>query len=120
MKFDVRIAKVLDAWSNLRPAKSFAGLTLDEFKAALKASLDAREAVTAAETSYTAAIVKRDNADLAARQLLTRVIAGVIADKDEGDNGELYKAMGYVRRAERNSGLTRRQEEREVPQPLAA
>src|SRR5688572_1900320 len=120
MKFDVRIAKVLDAWSSLRPAKSFAGLTLDEFKAALKVSLDAREAVTAAETSYTAAIVKRDNADTAVRQVLTRVVAAVVADQAEGDNGELYKAMGYTRRDERNSGLTRRAREKEVTQPLAA
>lgn len=119
MKFDVRFAKVLDAWSNLRPSKSFAGMTLDEFKAALKASLDARDAVTAAETSHTAAIVKRDNADMAVRQVLTRVVAAVVADETEGDNGELYKAMGYTRRTERASGLTRRVREKEV-QPLAA
>jgi hypothetical protein len=47
-------------------------------------------------------------------------VAGVVADPEEGDNGEFYKLMGYVRRAERDSGLMRRKEEKEVPQPLAA
>ena len=33
---------------------------------------------------------------------------GVRADPDEGEDGELYAAMGYVRTSERSTGLARR------------
>ena len=36
------------------------------------------------------------------------VVAGVIADPTEGANSALYEAMGYVRKSERKSGLTRK------------
>lgn len=121
VKIDDRLAMVLESWTNLRATKSFAGLNLEEFKAAIKPSLDAREAVTVADNNYTAAIVLRDNADVAARRIVNRVVAAVVADKDEGDNGELYKAMGYVRRSERNSGLTRSKSKgKKEAAPLAA
>lgn len=33
------------------------------------------------------------------------------ADPDEGDDGEVYVAMGYVRKRDRKSGLTQRKRE---------
>ena len=51
--------------------------------------------------------VQRDNADAVSLPTVQRVVAAVIADEVEGNDGELYKAMGYVRRTERASGLTR-------------
>lgn len=117
-----RIANVVDAWSNLRPTRAFAGMTLDEFKAVVQPSLDARDDMTVAKNSFTAAMVRRDNADAAARRVILRVIAAIVADEQEGDNGELYAAMGYVRRDERASGLHRapKDEEKEVSLPQAA
>ena len=35
------------------------------------------------------------------------MVNAVKGDPEEGDNGELYEAMGYVRRSERSSGLHR-------------
>ena len=83
-------------------------MTLDEFKTAVKPSLDARSAIDLAETNLSVAITQRDNADVASLPLTLRVVDTIIADKDEGPNGEVYKELGYVRRNDRASGLTRR------------
>jgi hypothetical protein len=37
-----------------------------------------------------------------------RIVNAVKGDPEEGEDGELYSAMGYVRRSDRSSGLTRR------------
>lgn len=102
-----RLTKAVEAWSNLRPTKSFAGLSLAEFKAAIQASLDARADIIAADDMSANAKVRRDNADAVSLPIADRVISGVLADAEEGNNGELYAAMGYVRKRDRASGLTR-------------
>ena len=102
-----QITRVLQAWETLRPTKSFAGMTLAQFKAKLQPSLAARAALTALDAQMTAAKDQRDEADkvsLAAAQLVVNAVKG---DPDEGENGELYEAMGYVRKSERASGLHR-------------
>ena len=35
------------------------------------------------------------------------MVNAVKGDPDEGEDGELYEAMGYVRKSERRSGLSR-------------
>jgi hypothetical protein len=102
-----RITNVIDAWTRLRPTKSFAGLTLAEFKAAVQPSLDTRAAHVDAVQQTADAAAQRDNADAASLPVVDRVVAGVVADQDEGYNGELFQAMGYVRKRDRASGLTR-------------
>ena len=58
-----RITTMVEVWSQLRPTKSFFGMTLAEFKAAMTSSLDARTAIDQAETSLSVAITQRANAD---------------------------------------------------------
>ena len=53
------------------------------------------------------------------------IVHGVKGDLEEGEDGELYAAMGFVRKSLRSSGLTRRrqqeaQKEGEKPQKGAA
>jgi len=38
-----KLQKVIDAWTTLRPTKSFSGMTLEQFKAKVKPSLDLRQ-----------------------------------------------------------------------------
>ena len=102
-----KIDQVTNAWQTLRPAKSFAGLTLDQFKAKMQPSLDARATIAALENQMIAAQDQRDAADDAALATILQVVSGVKADATEGDNSELYEAMGYVRKSERASGLSR-------------
>lgn len=102
-----KIEKVAEAWETLRPTKSFAGYTLEQFKAAIKPSADARTLIGKLETQLTAAQNHRDDADLASLEIIKLVVNAVKGDPQEGDNGDLYETMGYKRASERSSGLTR-------------
>jgi hypothetical protein len=55
-----------------------------------------------------AAIVARDNADRESAVMADRLVAAFVAEEEEGYNGVLYAKLGYVRKANRKSGLTRR------------
>ena len=116
---ETHLTKILAAWSALRPTASFGGLTLEQFKAAIQPSLDARSAMVEAMSQFTAAMVQRDNADAAALRIAEQVAAGVVANPQESNDGELYRAMGYVRKSERASGLTRKGVSANAAQPSA-
>src|SRR6266545_741640 len=102
-----RIRTFTSAWETLKPAKTFAGMTLDQFKAKVKPSLDARVTVAALDDQLSAAISARDDADKASSATMALVVNGVKADLEEGEDSALYEAMGYVRKSERKSGLKR-------------
>lgn len=104
----VRIKRVLGSWATLSPEKTFGGMTLAQFQAALQPCFEARDELRALESTFTSALNRRDDADAAALALIQRVVSGVRADPSEGDDGGLYDAMGYVRRSVRRSGLHRR------------
>ena len=105
-EYGEKIATVVKAWGDLRKTKSFAGMTLDQFKAAIKPSLDARDALGTLADQTTAALVERDDADAASMKQVLNVVNAVKGDITEGEDGELYAAMGYVRKSERKSGKT--------------
>ena len=102
-----KLQEVVSAWETLRPTKSFGGYTLAQFKDKIKPSLDARASISTLENQLLAAQNTRDDADKASLSALLLVVNAVKGDPEEGDNGELYEAMGYVRRSERSSGLHR-------------
>jgi len=104
---EARITEVLNAWETLRPAKTFAGFTLAQFKAKVKTSTDARVSIGALENQLMAAQNQRDEADKASMAAISLVVNAVKGDPEEGEDGELYEAMGYVRKSERKSGLSR-------------
>ena len=103
-----KIASVLKAWADLRPAKSFAGMTLAQCTAKIQPSLDARATIGKLEDQMTAALVERDTADVESVKIILLVVNAVKGDVTEGEDGELYEAMGYVRKSERASGLTKK------------
>ena len=105
-----KLDKIIKAWTDLRPAKKFGGMTLDEFKVKVKPVYDSRDAISRLENQMTAAIDLRDKADKAASPQVQLVVNGVKADPDEGEDGEVYEAMGYVRKSERQSGLTKKKQ----------
>ena len=105
---DAKIAAILKAWKELRPAKTFAGMTLAQFTAKIQPSLDAREHIDDLEEDMTAALVVRDTADVESNKQILLVVNAVKGDPTEGEDGELYAAMGYVRKSDRASGLTKK------------
>jgi hypothetical protein len=101
-----KLATVLKAWKELRPAKSFAGMTLAQFTTKVQPSLDARTQLDALGEQIIAATVERDDADVETNKQILLVVNAVKGDTTEGDDGELYAAMGYVRKSQRKSGKT--------------
>ena len=55
-----------------------------------------------------AAIAERNSADTVTMGMIRRVVSGVKAHELEGENGEMYRVLGYVLANERASGLSRR------------
>jgi hypothetical protein len=105
-----KIVTVTAAWTNLRPGKSFSGRSLEQFKAKMQASHDVRAVIANLEAQLEAAYTRLTTVDRASMDEIRVVVHGVRADNEEGDDGELYSAMGYVRRSQRSSGLTRRRD----------
>ena len=101
-----KLAAVLKAWKDLRPTKSFAGMTLAQFTTKVQPSLDARVLIDTLNNQLTAAMDERDTADVESMKQLLLVVNAVKGDPAEGEDGELYDAMGYVRKSERASGKT--------------
>ena len=99
---------MLNAWETLAPGKSFGGMTLAQFQAAAGPAQAARQQIEDLEDQLTQAIATRDTADEAFLAKAQLAINGVLADPTEGADSALYEAMGYTRKSERKSGLTRK------------
>ena len=99
---------MINAWESLAPTKSFGGLTLEQFKALADPAQTARGRISDLESQMTQAINDRDSADAAFLAKAQLVVSGVVADPTEGPDSSLYEAMGYTRKSERRSGLTRK------------
>jgi hypothetical protein len=98
-----RALAIVEAWGVHRPDKSFSRMTLEDFKKAIAPSSDARAEIKEADRLMRLAVKHRDAADTLLKKLVQRVVNGVKSDPDEGEDGELYAAMGYVPRTVRNS-----------------
>ena len=105
---EAKIERILTAWKTLAPAKSFGGMTLSQFEAAAQPARTARARIDELEDQRKQAIADREAADEAFAAKAQLVINGVLADPTEGADSALYEAMGYTRKSERRSGLTRK------------
>ena len=112
-----RIMTVLRVWGALRANRSFYGMTLEEFALRVKPSLDARAELDAIDERRNATAVRRDVADVDAMDVVQRIVNAIKADADEGEDGEVYAALGYVRKAHRAHGRPRNRPEVAVAQP---
>ncbi len=115
-----RLLRVIDAWTTLRPAKSFGGMTLEQFKAKVQPSLAAREQLTTLRTQATDSLIQRQQSDAATLGLTQLVVNAVKGDAEEGEDGPLYAAMGFVPKSLKRSGLTRKGQTLPVAQTPAA
>jgi hypothetical protein len=59
---------------------------------------------------------ERDTADVESNKQVLLVVNAVKGDPAEGEDGELYEAMGYVRKSERSTGKTNKTK----PAPVTA
>jgi len=103
-----KLQKLIDAWTTLRPTKSFAGMTLEQFKAQVQPSLAARGQLVTLSNQTTDNRTQRQQSDDASLALAQLVVNSVKGDPAEGENGSHYPAMGYIPKSARRSGLTRK------------
>ena len=94
-----KITTTTSAWEDLRPGKSFAGLTLVQFKAAMQPALDARTTISNLENLLSAASSARDDKDKEACEIIAKVVNAVVGETTEGSDSPLYEALGYVRKS---------------------
>ncbi len=99
---------MLNAWETLAPTKSFGGMTFAQFQAAIQPAQAARQRIDDLEDQLRQAQADRDRADADFLVKAQQVVAGVLADPTEDPDSALYEAMGYRRKSERKSGLTRK------------
>ena len=95
-KVAAKLQKVIDAWTTLRPTKSFSGLTLTQFQAQVQPSLAARDQLVTLSNQMTDSRTQRRLSDAASLTLAQQVVNSVKGDPAEGEDGPLYAAMGYV------------------------
>jgi hypothetical protein len=103
-----RLDRVTTAWERLAPEKSFGGMTLAQFRTATEPSRAARRELEGLDARAKQLQAERDHADEQSLAKTQLVINGVLADPTEGADSALYEALGYTRKSERKSGLTRR------------
>ena len=109
---------IVNAWTTLAPAAVFGGMTLAQYKTTVKPSFDARATLANLDAQMTAALDERDNADTATADANQKVVKGVVGDPAFGDNSDLYDAMGYVRKSDRASGLTKKSKAAPAPKKV--
>lgn len=104
---DEQLNRVLNAWKTLAGNTQFAGMTVDQFEAAIQPSKTARAQVSSLENQLTQAKNARDDADEVSLAKVALVVAAIIGDPNFGPDSSLIEACGYVRKSERKSGLKR-------------
>ena len=103
-----KLNNVIKGWDTLAPDKSFGGMTLAQFKAAVKPSFDARDEIARLENQLQSKQIERDTVDVESMRLTRLVVNGVVGDPEEGPDSDLYDSFGYTRTSERKTGLTRK------------
>lgn len=103
-----KILRFINAWETLRPNKTFGGMTVAQFKTGVKRSLEVREELRALESQIQSKKIERATADAESVRLMQLVSYGVVGDPEEGPDSDLYELLGYTRKSERKTGLTRK------------
>lgn len=103
-----RVIKMNNGWSEGAPTVEFGGVKQADFSTEINAAATAEGELA---DILAQADIKRAEIDDRYQKLQensVRVANGVRGDKDFGEDSALYGAMGFVRKSERASGLTRK------------
>lgn len=103
-----KAADIEKVWREQAPEAVFRKVPLADYQAALGRLNDSNEELDRLARTRAAATQLRDEAEDAMRALSNTVIRGVEGHGDYGDDSPLYRAMGFVPKSQRSSGLTRR------------
>ena len=95
-------------WEAHSSDKTYGGVTLDEMKEAAAQAKKPRRRLEKIAAERRAEIGKRKSCDKIFLKKRAMLIAGIIADPEEGEDSVFYGSFGYVRKSKRKSGLTRK------------
>lgn len=97
-----------DAWFEAAKDTSFNGIEQPDFQAAIEAAAADDAAIADLEAEIKMKRDIRDDKYKALDQQRSKVGQGVAGNPTYGNDSPLYGAMGFVRKSERASGLTRK------------
>ena len=103
-----RLETIENAVTQQAPAAKFGAIDTADFIKQVLLSRDARAAIVDLENQLKAANNNRDNIDAEGLRQAQLIINGVIGDPVFGPDSSLYETMGFIRKSERKSGLTRK------------
>lgn len=109
-RFFDKLSRLLSAWKELAPESRFGEMSLSEFETAVAPSVRTREELADLSLQIRGLIASRDAATSACRPIRARVVAGVLAHPDHGPDSAFYRALGYIPKSERGTGLRRKQQ----------
>ncbi|GAA5483678.1 hypothetical protein [Haloferula sargassicola] len=95
------------AWKQHAPEVSFGDMTVDQFAESTSAMLDVRDRIADARSIVKGLIRERDHVDAEFRKRMQQVVRFIQGADAFGEDSALYRALGYVPKSERSSGLTR-------------
>jgi hypothetical protein len=97
---------MISAWRDRCAEKAFFRMSLADFTAIVAPSAAARERVATLRAQLREAIKQCEEADRTTRRAIVRVVNGVKGDPDEGEDGDLLSAMGYMKHTVRSEVLS--------------
>lgn len=109
-----KMLRVLNAWKTLAPTVEFAGLTLDVYQDLVNKCLAPRRRLNELKDEMMQEQAARDAEDATTVAKIECIVAGVVANPTFGSDSALYEAMGYIRKSDRKSGLTRKKSQPSV------
>ena len=83
-------------------------MSVEQFEEFITPSFTTRQQLEELDDQRTHLLNTRASADAASLAKVAQVVAGVQADASYGPDSSIIEAMGYVRKSERKSGLTRK------------
>ncbi len=95
------------AWKEQAPEDTFGGKSLADLEADIALLGEAVEKVRVHRSNGSAALRVRKEQEADLKKLLLVIANGVRGAEAHGEDSPLYRAMGFVPRSERSSGLTR-------------
>src|SRR5262245_51528243 len=96
-----RINTLVESWRTQESNRTFYGLTLPQFETAVQPVFAVRDEGAELAKRVRANSAKRKDVDVAASDLIAKIIHSVKADPQVGEDSVMYATLGYVRKADR-------------------
>jgi hypothetical protein len=105
---ETKLNRILNAWKTLASDKTFAGMTVVQFETDISPSFTTRQQLEDLDDQRTHLLNTRANADTTSLAKGGPGRCRRPGRSSFGPDSSLIEAMGYVRKSERKSGLTRK------------